>query len=274
MGYILLDSQSKAWEMIPSIDGYYCTYKISTLFEPTPFYPKMYFTMPLPVELIHQILIYHIEWLLKHCKFDDAERLMYNNPYLLRKYYNRYVGEEIVPDGFNNEHNTMRNGIHWVFQYAKCIFNDTFMARNVAKHETFFFEIASNWGLDDATFSPRRIYNQFNVSVNDLGEFVRPEIQLGLLAILQGERYGDVIWYSGSNEIQDSIFEYETKEYPVIVLAIEDCHQNLLTLESARQIQGWKQFVDLLHYVGGPETSVYICDSLQDREYSILRFTV
>lgn len=274
MGIILIDSESRAWDMVAYLDNHYLSHLVPTFPVVKPSCQKSsYLDMTdLPLELTHYILSYWIDWAIKECKFMEVIRLIYRHNYLLTKYYKRYVGEPIETDGHTMDMMFMRNALYWVFNFAESIFTDTLFEKNVSKDNAFYFELTTEWKFKQVNCSPRKMFNKFHFSCMPLGDFDRLDHNDGLLALCQGDRFCDVVWFNGNNVIRSSTFEYTSKECPVIVLAITDIDHCLMTVKKAKKIQGWSEFVNLLHYIGGKDTSVYFCESLVDDEFVLKKF--
>lgn len=273
MGLLLIDENNHAWDMVPMGDEGYYAKKFprillkKTHFKTNPFYCNF------PKELVTVILSYHVEWLLKETQMMQALEIIYLEPIMVKRYYKRFCNEALDHLDDRERVSSMKSALYWIFMFSDAIYTDTFKTKNQMNTQAVYFELNSQFLFTDATFSPRKIFNKFDLSVLDLADFNRNNEDYGLLALTQGPRYADIIWFNGQNSPSHrTLFEYESFERPVIVLCISDDQFNLLTAKDAREIAGWKEFIDLLYYIGGEHTVVYFCDKIDDGEFLLSRF--
>ncbi len=278
MGLILVDEVQRVWDMEPvqddTLDTHYLTKKITKVLKSEKFEKYPTFHYDLPGDLVMMIMRIHIDWLIKQTRFTEAFVKIALYPTLVSRYFKRYCNEDLLHDD-RSKNSAMLAALHWIFQFADCVFNDTLKKKNTMTSNSIYFEISSMFRFNGFTVSPRKVFNKFNVNVSDLSEFVRMETPedggLSLLAISSGSRYADIIWFNGVyTPLHPGLFQYDTKEYPVIILCIVDADNNYLKADEAKQITGWEECIDLFHYVGGPHTSVYFCESMDDE----LEFTI
>lgn len=278
MGLVLLDEKQHAWDMVPlkddDLDSSYISTKFKRILIPSKFVVYPSFKCQLPYEIVIQILQYHIDWLIRETKFTEAYINIMHVPTLLSRYYKRYCNEPLDHCDARSKPSAMLNGLYWVFEFAHCIFNDTFKKRNAMASPSIYFELSSDYRFDETSFSPRKIFNKFHVSVMDLSTFDRVDEETSTLAIRQGQNYGDIIWFQGyQSPLHSNMFEYETIERPVIILCIVDRNSNYLNTKAAKQINGWDECIRLFHDVGGENTVVYFCDSIDDeQEFAITKY--
>lgn len=278
MGLILIDAESHAWEMISNDQGFQ-SYKIPllTLQQNNKRFKRSVWWGNLPVELIANIMTYQVDYLLQQANFKDALIHILRYEPLLSKYYKRYVGIPIEKgeDVLVSVDVVKRVRLENVFDFVDWIFNDSLLRHNGLNTSTFYFDVAANCqDFSNENYEPHKIISKFGLSLLDLNDFNRLNEPFDLLTVQQGQRYIDTIWFNAERQENVALLEYETMERPVIVLAITDSHLNLLRYHQVKQSIGWMKLIRLFHLVGGPQTAVYICDSMEDQEYFIKKIKI
>lgn len=257
MPKILIDNRNFAWN-IETIDGVEIITAIDLLHQPVPTRLTSRFQMFLPLEIVDMILTFHIDHLIQSAKLEQAFKIICLSRNIINKYFKKYCNVPITEDSLK----IRPYCLYWVFQFASAIFEDTMMKQNTMKSETFYFELSTDWRFEDINFTPYKIFNKFYFNIMELGDFDRIiSTPQDLLAICQGERYNDIIWFNGEfDESIESVFHYTSMERPVIVLNICDVDLTLMKRKQMKKTPGWKEFVRLLHHTGGKNTAVYVCD--------------
>lgn len=270
---ILLDNRCFAWNLKTNEDG-------TQTIEEIPSFtvekvkksstPKM---ADLPLDIVNMVLQYQIDWCIRQGLFTQAFGIISLSKAMVTRYYKMYCNVDIADR--ISVHETKLASIYWIFQFAGAIFEDSLNQRNGLQSHTFFFDISTNWKFQDVSCSPHKIYNKFDFNVMELGDFDRIiDPPQDLLALSQGERYIDVIWFTGQYDTEiSSIYHYTLMERPVIVLSISDATQKLLSVKRMKKIQGWKEFMKLLKEAGGKQTGIYVIDHCTiEGEYVIKSF--
>lgn len=274
----LIDETRRLWKMIPLDGGRYVAERQELLHkkiewraepatEDTPL-PQ------LPIMIVEQIVSFVVDWYLKNSLFRQAQLLMLINRNVLKKYYRKLCNEDMILGQENGwEGNEAIRNLHRLsntLHFANTVFNFVLHSANPNVMTTFYYDM-----YVDSTFFifPPTVYNafkRFDLSVMDMhqvqieGRDYDGETHF----VSAGKRYGDVTWITGTYD--EGMFNASRIEYPVIVLSIAD--ENLsMTVEMAKTRKSWHKFVDLLKYVGGPNTAVYFVERVADEDTFIIR---